>query len=335
MATLANPKHKVVIVNQKTGAKYDVTGALTDLYLDESENGVAQKVTLKLPQLKHEGSYLTSLINMRDGVFVYADTGGGNDEVFRGYVWKKKYKRSETDDLELIVYDRLIWFKESEEYKFYSAGKSTKSIFQDICSSKGVSLTYNHSSIKHSKLVIKGSLADAFENTLLEEVRKKTGKRGVLRSTKGNIEVITEGKGNSTVYKFYFGDGGNIISTEHTETYDGITTKVIIIGSETADKQAPIRATVKGNTATHGTVQKIITSSDSDNLADLKAEADQMIKDYGEPQKSVSVTAVNNPWVRKGDKIHLNDGYVSGYAYVKSVSHDALKMTMSMELRMA
>ena len=334
MASLVKPKHKIIIINE-SGNKYDVTEALTDLILNESESGIAQKVSLKLKQTKHDGAHLTSLINVHDRVYVYANTGSGNVEVFRGYIWTDGYGKSYKNEISLVVYDRLIYLMESEEYKFYSSGKSTKSIFQDICKSKGITLTYNHSSIKHSKLVIKGSLADAFTNDLLEEVRKKNGKVGIIRSTKGTIDVFTEGKGNSTVYKLHSGEGGNIISSTHTVTMDGIVTKVIILGSEEDDKQAPIKATVKGDTSKYGTIQKIISSTDSDKLADLKAEANQTLKDYGAPQKSVEVTAVNNPWIRKGDKIHLNDGYVSGYAYVKGITHDALKNTMYMELKMA
>lgn len=334
MASLVSPKYSIAVVNA-SGNKYDVTGALTDLILSESESGIAQKVTLKLKQTKHDGSHLTSIINVHDRLYVYADTGSGNVEVFRGYIWIDKYGKSNKNEIDLVVYDRLIYLIESQEYKFYTSGKSTKSIFQDICKSKGISLTYNYSSITHSKLVIRGSLADAFEVDLLEEVRKKTGKQGVIRAMKDTIEVFTEGSGNSTIYKLHTGEGGNIISSEHTVTMEGIVTKVIIIGSEEDDKQAPIKATVTGNTSKYGTIQKIISSTDSDKLADLKAEANQAIKDHGEPQKYVSVRAINNPWIRKGDKVHLNDGYVNGYAYVRGITHDALKNTMSLEMKMA
>lgn len=333
MATMLNPKYCVYVVNKK-GNKYDITNALTDLVLSETESGIAQKVTLSMKQMKHDGTYTTKLINVHDKLYVYVNTGNGTKELFRGYIWIDVYNKDDTNEISLTAYDRLIYLTESQEYKFYSSGKSTKSIFQDICKSKGITLKYSHSSIKHSKLVIKGTLADAFKTDLLEEVRKKTGSRGVIRYTQGTLEVFTEGKGSSSVYKLYSGDKGNIISSKHTVTMDGITTKVIILGSEKDNKQAPIKATVIGNTSEYGTIQKIVSSSDSDKLADLKKEAKQTIKDNGEPQKNVEVVAVNNPWVRKGDKVYLEDGYRSCYGHVKSITHDVQKGTMNLELRL-
>lgn len=334
MASLDNPSYKVTILN-KNGKKYDVTDALTDLTLQEPENGIAQRVTLTLPQLRHDGAYLTGLMTVHDRLYVFANTGSGYKEVFRGYIWEDVYEKGETKEITLTAYDRLIYLQESEEYKYYSSGKSTKTIFQDICKSKGITLKYNHSSIKHSKLALRGALADAFEEDLLENVRKKTGKRGIVRDVKGTMEVFTEGQGNSTVYKLKHGEGGNIISTRHTYTMNGIVTKVIILGSEKDGQRAPIKATVKGKTSDYGTIQKIITSSDSDKLADLKKEANQLIKDKGKPQNNIEVKAVDNPWVRKGDKIYIDDGYRKGNAYVKSITHDALKKTMDLEIRMA
>lgn len=330
MASMSNPHYTATVLNS-AGNKYDITGALTDLMLDEGEGELAQKVTLSLPQLKHDGKYLTGLIGVHDRLFVFADTGNGAKEVFRGYIWTDVYEKDETKEITLTAYDRMIYLIESEEYKFYSSGKSTNSIFTDVCESKEITLKYNHESMTHSKLVIRGSLADAFLD-LLEEVRKKTGKRGVIRDTKGEMEVVTEGQ-NDTVYELVHGNEGNLIKTSHSVTLDGIVTKVIILGKEENDTQAPIRATLTGDTS-YGTIQKIISSSDSDKLDDLKKEGNQRLKDDGKPKREVSAVAIDNPWIRKGDKVHIDDGYVDTYAIVKSISHDAKNKTMSMELRM-
>lgn len=344
MASLTNPKYTVAVIKKSTSStktttttttkKYDITNAVTSLSLDEPEKGIAQKVNIQLANVYHEGSYLTGIIQVHDIIYVYADTGSGPKEVFRGYVWTKKYAKDTERELQLTCYDRLIYLQESEEYKYFSSGKSTESIFKTLCSSKGITLSYKYDSIKHGKVVIRGTLADAFTTDLIDNVRKKKGTRGVIRYTKGTMEVFTEGKNNSTIYKFTKGSEGNIIKSTHEITLDGITTKVIILGSEKENKAAPIKATVKGDTAKYGTIQKILTSTDSDKLATLKTEANQIIKDDGSPKKNVVIDAIDNPWVRKGDKIHINDGYVNGYGIVKSVSHDAIKKTMNMEVRM-
>lgn len=333
MASKENPRYKVSVI-KADGTKYEVTGAVNDLVLEEDENGIAQRVRLTLMQTQHDGKSLTSLINVHDRLYVFANTGGSTEEVFRGYIWNDVHERGETKEILLTAYDRLIYLKESEEYKFYSSGKSTKSIFQDMYGSKGIELKFNHESITHGKLVVKGTLADASVN-ILEEVRKKTGKRGIIRDTKGTTEVFTEGQGNSTVYKIAFGEKGNLLTSKHSVSMDGITTKVVIMGYAKSDTKAPIKATVKGDTDQYGTVQKTIYASESDKLADLKKEANQKIKDDGKPKTEVSAVAVDNPWIRKGDQIYFDDGYVKGYAYVKSITHDTRNKTMSMEIKMA
>ena len=348
MASLSNPKYSVALVHQSstekststqvttttTTTKYELTGALTSLTLDEPENGIAQKVSIRLAQATYEGTDIVKLINEHDIIYVYADTGDGPVEVFRGYIWTKKYSMSDEKEITLTCYDHLIYLQESEEYQYFSSGKSTSAIFSTLCGNKGIPLKYNYESITHGKVVIRGTLADAFTTDLIDNVRKKKGKRGVIRATKGTMEVFTEGTPNKTVYKFTKGKDGNIIKSEHEITLDGITTKVIILGSEKDDKAAPIKATVTGKTSKYGTIQKIISSTDSDKLATLKEEANQIIKDNGDPKKYVTVSAVDNPWVRKGDLIYLDDGYVKGNGVVKGVSHDGLKKVMSMEVRM-
>ena len=334
MASLESPTYTATVIT-KAGTKYNITKALTDLVLTESENGIAQKAEVSMAQVRHEGKYATGLINVHDRLYVFANTGSGAKEVFRGYIWTDVYSKGEKNEITLTAYDRLIYLQESESYKFYNSGKSTKAIFEDLCKSKGIPLKYTHRTMKHAKLVIRGTLADAFSEDLLEPVRKKTGKRGVIRDNKGTMEVFTEGKGNTTVYKIYHGEGGNIIKTRHTVTMDGITTKVIILGSSKDDTRAPIKATVKGNTKDYGTIQKVIFSTDNDKLSELKKEAKQIIKDNGKPQKNIEVEAVDIPWIRKGDKIHIDDGYMKGYAYVKSITHDCMNKVMSLEIRMA
>lgn len=326
-----NPKYYVYI--HTDSRKINITGALLGLTLTENAKELAQKVTMSFTNVTHEGKTLASHINVHDKVYIYASTGDGAKEVFRGYVWTDVYDKGDGNVVNLTCYDRLIYLMESEEYRYIPKGKTTKAIFKLLCDAKGIDLSYNHSTMKHAKMTIRGTLADVFWDDLLENVRKKTGKRGVIRMTKSKMEVFTEGNGNSTIWKFTKGSEGNIIKTKHESTLDGLTTKVIILGKE-EDGKAPTKATLKKNTDKYGTIQKIMQSSDSDKLATVKKEAQQTLDDYAKPQLDKEVTAVDNPWVRKGDKIYINDDWIKGYANVISVSHDAMKKTMRMEIRM-
>lgn len=119
-----NPKYTVAIIAESTSRQYDVTPAITSLTLKEMDNEIAQRVNINLANIKVNEQYLTGIFDVRDRVFVYANDGKTKAEVFRGYIWAKGYTSKKEKELQLVCYDNLIYFQESEEYQFFSAGYS-------------------------------------------------------------------------------------------------------------------------------------------------------------------------------------------------------------------
>ena len=330
-ASLNNPKYSAVIISASTGTKYKITPALMSCTLSEDEDEIAQKVVLKVASIVHDGKQLSTAFKVRDTVYVYANTGNGAKEVFRGYLWTKNTSIGKGRYFTLTCYDNLIYLQESEIYKYFSKGKKTSAVFSELCKARGIKLTYSHVSITHPKLTLRGKMGSIFTTDLLEEVRKKKGKRGIIRSSKGRMYVYTEGKANSTVYKLVKGSNGNVYTSEYDETLDGVTTKVSVITTKDSGK-ATTKATYKKNTDKYGTITKVLTSS-SDNLSDTKKEAQQIIKDDSSPKITRKIKAVDNPWIRKGDKVYVSDGEMTGYASVVNISHNALDKNMTLEVR--
>lgn len=333
MGTVQCPEYRVAIIT-KSGTRYNVTPVLIDLMLSENEGEIAQKVQLTIANVLVEGRYLTGIIQVRDRVFVYADTGEKSDEVFRGFVWERPYASETNKELTLICYDNLIYFQKSQDYQYFSAGLSTASICSTLCSKWGVTLKYNTDSITHPKLPLRGTLADIFLTDLLEEVKKKKGTKSVMRSIKDEVHIDKVGS-NSTVYKLLRGEGGNAISTKSNISMDNMVTKVIILGKEDDNERAAVEATVNGDTKTYGTIQKVLSGSSGTTLADSKAEAQELIKENGKPETAFSITAVDIPWLRKGDKVYVSAGDMVGNFIATSVTHDAMKKTMTVEAERA
>ena len=66
-----NPKYSVAIIHSDT--KYDVTEAVTNLTLQESDGEIAQRVTLSLANVKVNGQYLSGIFTFaRDSVTLCA-----------------------------------------------------------------------------------------------------------------------------------------------------------------------------------------------------------------------------------------------------------------------
>ena len=333
MATTYNSKYTVAIIT-KDSMQYDVTPAVTNLTLQDSDGEIAQRATITLANVQVNGSYLSGIFDVRNRVFIYADDGSRKEEVFRGFVWSRPYKSKREKELTLTCYDNLIYFQESEEYQYFSAGYSTKSICGTLCIKWGVSLDYRFDSITHPKLPLRGNLADIFLSDLLDEVKKKNGSKYVMRSEKDTVVITYEGA-NEIIYQLRSGKDGNTIETGSEKTMQGMVTKVVIIGKEDDNERAAVEDTVNGDTSTYGTLQKILNVSSGTTLADARKEAAELIKEKGTPKQTFSITAVNIPWIRKGDKVEVSAGDLSGYFVVKSITHYVNDKTMSMEAERA
>lgn len=336
--TPSNPLYTAALIKRDTGKRYTLKSgdsegfnATTDIRLQEPKDGLAQCVTITLANVKHEGSWLSGTFDTLDRVFVYADTGDKSDEVFRGFVWDKKYDSNSKKLITLICYDNLIYFQKSEDSLYFSAGKSTESVCQEMFSKWGVELSFKYRSIPHKKMPINGKLADLLLDDILGEVKKQTGAKYVVKSIK-DVTHINEVGQNEPVYTINRLE--NAISTSSRKTMDDVITKVIITGKEDDDEKLPISATLTGNTERYGTIQKVLSASDEEKLEEIKKEGQELLDENGEPKVTYEIEAVDIPWVRKGDKINVSAGDMVDSYIVLSTDHNpqTKKMKLDVEL---
>lgn len=329
-ATKENPIYSVAVISKSQNTKYNITPAIEDLKLEERDGQIAQSVEITFMNTKVGEVTLNSAIKARDRVYIYADDGSKKEEVFRGFVWTKQYKESTSDKtIQLKCYDHLIYFQESEESKYFSKGQSTKSVIQSICSSWGVKISYSYKSITHGKLVLRGTLSDILTSDILDLVKDRTGTKYVILSKKDVVHVKTVGT-NSTIYVIK--KGNNAIETKKITTMDGMTTQVKILGKATDSDRKPVEATVKGNTSTYGTLQKLIDRDEDTALANAKKEAQNIIKADGKPKVEYNVVAADIPWIRKGDKVKVQAGGIDKTLIVSSITHNSSLTKKNMDL---
>ena len=314
-ASSAKPEYTAYIVADKK--KYNITPAIETIDISDRDKQIAKCVTIDLMNTKVGDEWLTSLLGVRNRVFLHANDGSKEGEVFRGYVWNPTYKSGLTErTLKLKCYDNLIYFQESEHYAYFSKGKKTKAVCSSICKDWGVKLSYTYESITHSKLPLRGNLADIFTADLLDPVKDRTGKKYVILSEKDVMQIKKVGS-NSTIYRFIAGQ--NAIQTYSSCTMDGMVTKVVILGKADDSERQPVEATVKGKTDKYGTLQKVITRDENTSLANAKKEAKSIIEENGKPKWEYELHATDVPWIRKGDKVYVDAGDMSGYYIVTGI----------------
>ena len=330
-ATQQKPAYSVYIVSGAT--KYNVTPAVMSQDRSEPEGQIAQRVTLQLANVKVGDTWLSNLLKARNRVFIYANDGTKEDEVFRGYLWTRLRTDSLSEnELRYACYDNLIYFQESEDSLYFSSGKSTKYIMSSICSKWGIKLQYSYESITHTKMPLRGALSDIFTADILDLVKKRTKKKYVIRSEKDTMVVQAVGS-NSTIYHFIAGK--NVTRTSSGWTMEGVITKVIVVGKTDKNDREPIEATVSGKTSEYGTLQKIQRRSEGTSLADAKIEAKNTIDENGEPKWEYEITGPDVPWIRKGDKIYVSAGEIVGYRIIteidRTIDNKRREMTLTLE----
>lgn len=327
-----SPEYTVWVVDGDT--KYDLSTILIDINLSDQDKQMAQCATVDILNIQHDGKWLTSTLKVRQRLVIYANDGERHEEVFRGFIWTRSY-RSNSDDRKITLkcYDQLIYLQESEESTFFADGKDTKDVCETICSNWGIPLEYSYETITHSKLALRGNLADIFDSDILDLVKDRTGTKYVIRSEKDVMKILSVGQ-NETIYHIKSGESAVLAKSECT--MDGMITKVIILGKADDDDRVPVEATVVGKTDQYGTLQKIINRDENTTLDDAKTEANGILKENGDPKWEYEVQSPDIPWIRKGDKVKVSAGDISNRELIvlsvtRNINIKGAKMTLTLE----
>lgn len=331
-ASMTHPEYKMNLFTAN-GTKYVLKDVTTDLVVSHEENSIAEKVTITVANVMVGKQRLSKIIKLRQKVYVYANTGSGSKEVFRGFVWERKFKSTdEVKEITLICYDKLIYLQNSKDNFYQKKGATTKNAITLLAKKWGIKIRYNYKSITHGKLVYRSEYISDIFISILNKTKKKTGVGYVIRFEK-NVMIIEPQGSNKTVYKVTKGD--NELSESYTETMDDMVTKVKIIKSDDKSGNSVTVATVKGKTKEYGTLQDIIEKGSDEKLSEVKKEANNIIKKDGNPKKEITIEALDNPWIKKGHKVYIHTDHLKNYYIVKGIEHDAANHVMAMEVKKA
>ncbi|MCU7380523.1 hypothetical protein OBO34_19610 [Clostridiales Family XIII bacterium ASD5510] len=338
------PEYSVVIITAN-GTKYYVkkmgsktSNIVISLTLDEPDGQLAQKAEVTLANIKiagDQGGFPASLFKVKSRVFIYAKGAGKtkSTEVFRGFVWENRYSNKNEKEVTLTCYDHLIYLMKSETSRYFSKGKSTKTIMKAICKSWGIKLSYSYYSITHPKLPLSGTIADVIMSDILDKVKEKKGKKYVIRSQKDRMYIKTVGK-NDPFYIIDNGGRGISLGYTRTTTMEDMVTKVIITGKTAKSGKVKVAAKVNSkNKKKYGTLQKVINKDEDTKLKTVKKEAKNILKENQSPKTTYEVPALDVPWLHKGDKVGVCfSGTTITNCIVKSITHEATEGTMMMEV---
>ncbi|WHH58315.1 hypothetical protein [Petroclostridium sp. X23] len=311
------------------GQALDANELLQSLSWEDNPGELAQRANLAFKNQAYGSTWLSAIAVPGAQFFIYADWGQGSKEIFQGPIWNYNYDSSTKKELTNMAYDNLIYHQKSKDYRWYAAGTSSKTMLMDIFNEWGIPVgKYEGPDVPMGKKVFKGKYIADMVMEILDDARKKGAGKFIARSVQGKAQIIPRGS-NTDVYVFEAGE--NVVMTGHSMDLDDLITRVKIIGKEDKDERAPVEAVMDGKTE-FGILQDVVQRNQDDTLVAAKASAQAILEERGTPKITRKLQSPDLPFLRKGDKISVSAGSLSGYFYVKGVQHDATNQIMTMEV---
>lgn len=311
------------------GKAYVLDNILQNLSWEENPGELSQRASLLFANKEYQSSYVSSIAVPGVQLFIYSDWGAGKKEVFRGPIWDYDYQSAIKKDLTLAAYDNFIYMQQSEDYKWFANGTSSKAMLNEIFKDWGIPIgRFDGPDVKMAKKVFKGEKISDMILAILDDAKKKGAGVYIPRSVQGQGQIVKRGS-NTDVYKFE-ADKNVIMTGEHI-SLDDLVTRVKIVGKEAENERTPVEAIVNGKTE-FGILQTVVHRNQDDTLAAAKSSANEILNERGKPKNTKKLEAPDLPFLRKGDKIFVAAGSLNGYHYITGIQHDATNRTMTMEV---
>lgn len=332
MATfdLSKVRYRVIAI-LSDGQQLGLDEIAENIAWEENENELAVRLNLTIRDMDLGGKRIADVLALCTAVYLYADWGEGQTEVFRGTIWEWQHSQVHNDEIVITCYDMLFYLQKSKDFMYFTKGTSTKSIISKILSMWNVSIGgYDGPNVTHEKTVYKSKTIASMLIETLDDAKKLGGGKSFIRASGGLVYVIGYGS-NDTIYSFT--TDANLIQISDTYSMTSLVTNVLVLGKEDKEGRPPVKASIAGQTE-YGVLQDIVTIG-SLTLKEAKTKAQDILDEKGEPKRTIKITSVDFPAVRKGEMIHIATDRLQGYFCIKGVSHNATSMTMQMEVEPA
>lgn len=322
--------YRVVAVTPD-GEQLDITPATTNLGWEEGEKELSARISLKMYNAQYKGKYLSELVQPGTPLFIYATIAGEQKEMVRGTVsgWSPTFTNGKTS-VDMMAYDEMLPLRRNEDYFFFQEGMDTQTIIGQILNKWGVPFEFigTPPAVTHGKMVFKPQYLCDILQKLFDDVKDKGGGIYFMRAKEGKVQILQRGS-NEDIYHF----DEMTSAVQAKDSYDGgsIVTRVIILGKGEDEGHQVVEATIDGKTE-FGVRQVIVEREKSKTLEEATKAANQILKEKGGIQRKTSFQAPDLPFLRKGDRVRLQAGTVTGYFFVKSIRHNAEDQKMSFDV---
>lgn len=323
MPKLSDLEYRVAAIGAR-GPIYleDLVSSLT---YEEYDGELAARCTFALPNIKLQEGRVAKFLGNGAIVKVWGGYSRPLDNVFTGKVFANRSSYDPESILDITAYDPLYYLMQSEDDRYYPAGKTGEAIIRDICRAWAIPLgKIEGPNEKLGKLVFRGKTLGEMIAKVLGQTRRRGGGRWIIYADQGKIHVVR--RGSNTPYVF---EGDSIANLGISRSIENLVTRVKIVGRDKGGSK--VLATLDGETQ-FGILQKIVNRSDYDGAAGAKKAAARLIKDEGLEEKIRSFVAPDVPGLRRGHRVIVRARTLDGPYIVSSVTHDPKAKMMTCEV---
>lgn len=328
MLDLSQVKYRVTCVTSD-GKQLDLTPISTGLGWSDGAKELAAKIQLKVAICEIGHQNITAIVKPFVTVIIFADIGNGFVEIVRGKVQKISVVETNRDFyLSVEAADEAGELRKTQHDFYFTDGHTSTAILKEVLNKFNVHAEINVKDIKHSKKVYrKKYLCDIIED-VLKDIRESGGGEYFVRATGGTIEIVKRGE-NQNVWHFDIAD--NLIKISESIDASKTVTGAKVIGKSKDEGHPSIEQTVNGRSEL-GARRIIYERPCVESSGEAHKVAKKILDEQGEPKRKVTIEAPDIPTLRKGDKIRVKSSLSTSFYHVKSIRHNCVNRTMSLEL---
>jgi hypothetical protein len=307
--------------NIKTGAAHDITSLISSAKWSTKRTGSPASLELTVIADKDIVWDHGGIVTLKDG-----KTG-----LFYGYVFK--LSMSEESEITVTAYDQTRYLKNKDTYVFEGkrADQITAKIAADFQIKTGVlaNTGYVIPSMVEDNQTLFDIILKALDMTLVN-----TGKMFYLWDDFGSLRIsdVADSKLDLFIGDSSLATGYTYASDIDTETYNKI--KLVRDNKDTGKRDVYIFQD-SNNMKFWGILQNFEKVNENLNEAQIKQRGDKMIELYNRPKRSFEVSALSDLSVRAGRAlfIGITEIGIKQFFIIEEASHDLIKQTMSLKLK--
>lgn len=312
----------ILYQNNVSGDAFDITTLITSAKWSTKRSGSPS--SLDLTAIVDDAVEWT-----HGGILCLKD---GEVGLFYGYV--VKISQNEKDQVQVLAYDQTWYLKKNKETYVFT-GKRADEILKQIADDfKLKTGTLTNTGYAIPSMIEDGQTLFDIALKAIDLTLINTGKMFVLWDDFGSLTIsdVEEAKLDLVVGDGSLATGFTYDQDIDSDTYNKI--KLVKDNKTTGKRDVYVYQDSK-NMSLWGILQDYETVDEDMNEAQIKERGAKMLELYNRPSRSFSLNALADLEVRAGRVLYIGIGAVGvkSFFLIEEVTHDLLKETMTLKLK--